>query len=93
MDREQAIAHAASFVAARGLTVGAVCAAWFSDGSEFADCRVLPPPRWVVHFAYAGPPWEQLPPERRELLSHGWDEPTIVSVDDATGRIGFLVTL
>ena len=92
MTREQAIAIAEQYVAAKGLSVGPVCAAWFSDGSEYIECTPSPP-SWTVHFAYNGPPWEELPEERREILSVTWDAPTIVSVDDVSGRAELVMLL
>jgi hypothetical protein len=92
MTREQAIETAERFTAAEGLSVGPVFEARFSDGSEFIDCTP-PSPYWMVYFKYNGPPWEELPEERKGILSHGWNDPTIIIVDDATGRAESLWTL
>jgi len=77
MTREDAVAIAERFAADNALEVGPLEAVHFFDGSQYEEPR--PPPHWGVYF-------KDMTPADHERRAMWGDMPTIVSVDDATGR-------
>jgi hypothetical protein len=86
MTREEAIAAAKRYAATEGLTVGPVCDVRYFTGDEYFDCEVRPTVHWCVYFTSAGASWEELNEDQRGVLSRGYDEPTIVIVDDESAK-------
>ncbi len=76
MTREEVVAIAERFVAGLDFEVGPVEVVHYFDGSQYSTPR---PPHWGVYF-------KDLTPAGHWRRQAWGDVPTIVMVDDATGR-------